>query len=201
MLPLFKAEAVLVLGDREFHSPKLAAWLDSRGVKFALRQKKDLHIKAATDTEYTVVDDLGIQPGMKACKTGLLANKGDGLGPFNLAIYWQRKYRNKGSKSPWYILTNLPDWQQAIDLYRCRWGIEQLFKDYKTGGYNLEDTQVNQDRFLALVLLIAIAYRLATLQGQQLRDLGIEQYAGRLQEHRDKTLRHSDFSLSLYGLR
>ena len=40
---------VLVIGDREFHSPKLAQWLDERGVAFALRQKKDLHFQVADD--------------------------------------------------------------------------------------------------------------------------------------------------------
>ena len=34
-----------------------------------------------------------------------------------------------------------------------------MFKDYKTGGDNLEDTKVNETRFLALVLLIAIAIK------------------------------------------
>jgi len=42
VLTLFKNYPVLVLGDREFHSPKLAEWLDDRGVFFALRQKKDV---------------------------------------------------------------------------------------------------------------------------------------------------------------
>jgi hypothetical protein len=41
-----------------------------------------------------------------------------------------------------------------------------MFKDYKTGGYHLEDTKVNETRFLALVLLIAMAYSLATIHGQ-----------------------------------
>ena len=41
VLLLFKNYPVLVLGAREFHSPKLASWLDSRGVSFALRQKND----------------------------------------------------------------------------------------------------------------------------------------------------------------
>ncbi len=62
-------------------------------------------------------------------------------------------------------------------VYRCRWGIEQMFKDCKTGGYNLEDTKVNETRFLALVLLIALAYSLATMQGQQIKKLGIDTYA------------------------
>jgi len=202
VLPLFKHYPVLVLGDREFHSPKLAEWLDGPGVSFALRQKKDFHFQAALDQEYQVLKDLGFKPGMSQFYSDILCNKGDGIGPFNLALYWKRNYRQKkGAKEPWYILTNLPSLTQALEVYRCRWGIEQLFKDCKTGGYHLEDTKVNQPRFLALVLLIALAYSLATIHGQWLRKLGIGIYAGRIQEHNDKTPRQSDFSLGLYGQR
>jgi hypothetical protein len=65
----------------------------------------------------------------------------------------------------------------------------------------LEETKVNDTRFLALVLLIAIAYSLATLHGQEMRKFGIDIYAGRINEHKDKTPRQSDFSLGLYGQR
>ncbi len=85
-------------------------------------------------------------------------------------------------------------------VYRCRWGIEQLFKDCKTAGYHLEETKVNDTRFLALVLLIAMASSLATLYGQERRKLGIEVYAGRINEHADRTPRQSDFSLGLYAV-
>ena len=132
---------------------------------------------------------------------GIRCNKGDGMGPFNLAVYWKRNYRNVEPKEPWYILTNLPTLQQALVVYRCRWGIEQLFKDCKTGGDHLEDTKVNDTRFLALVLFIARDYSLATLHGQEMRQFGIDTYAGRINEHKDKTLRQSDFSLGLYGQR
>ena len=198
---LFKNYPVLVLGDREFHSPKLADWIESKGVYFALRQKKGLHFQAALDEEYQVLKELGFKPGMSKFYEGVWCNKGNGLGPFNVAVYWKRKYRNKGPKEPWYILTNLPTLKQALDVYSCRWGIEQLFKDCKTGGYNLEGTKVNKTRFLALILLIAIAYSWATLQGRRMKTLGIEVYAGRIQEHKDKTPRQSEFSLGLYGQR
>jgi len=132
---------------------------------------------------------------------GVNCNKGDGLGPFNLAVYWKRKYRQKGPKEPWYILTSLPTLKQALAVYRCRWGIKQFFKDCKTGGYHLEDTRVNETRFLALVLVIVLAYSLATLQGQQMQKLGIADYAGRIQKHQDTYPRHSDFSYALYGQR
>jgi hypothetical protein len=39
-LKLLKPYPVVVLGNREFHSPKLSAWLDERGISFAFRQKK-----------------------------------------------------------------------------------------------------------------------------------------------------------------
>jgi Transposase DDE domain len=201
VLPLFKNYRVLVLGDREFHSPKLAQWLDQRGISFALRQKKDFHFQQAEQADYQVLKDLGFKPGMSKFYQGIRCNKGDGIGPFNLAIYWKRKYNNAGAKDPWYILTNLPTLKQALAVYRCRWGIEQLFKDCKSGGYNLEDTKVNDKRFLALVLLIAMAYSLATLHGQEMRQFGIDIYAGRINEHTDKTPRQSDFSLGLYGQR
>lgn len=200
-LRLFKQESVLVLGDREFHSPKLAAWLDSRGVFFALRQKKSLHFKTQAGETYKALKDQGFKPGMSKFYQGVLCNQGEGLGPFNIAVYWKRKYRKKGPKEPWYILTNLPTLKQTLAVYRCRWGIEQFFKDCKSGGYHLEDTQVNDVRFLALVLLIAIAYSLATMHGQQMRQLRIEVYAGRLKEHQDKIPRQSDFSFGLYGQR
>jgi hypothetical protein len=200
-LRLFKQESVLVLGDREFHSPKLAAWLDSRGVFFALRQKKSLHFQTQAGETYKALKDQGFKPGMSKFYQGVLCNQGEGLGPFNIAVYWKRKYRKKGPKEPWYILTNLPTLKQTLAVYRCRWGIEQFFKDCKSGGYHLEDTQVNDVRFLALVLLIAIAYSLATMHGQQMRQLRIEVYAGRLKEHQDKIPRQSDFSFGLYGQR
>jgi hypothetical protein len=201
VLPLFKHYPVLVLGDREFHSPKLAQWLGQRGVAFVLRQKKDCHCQEAEQKDYQVLKDLGFKPGMSKFYQGILCNKGDGIGPLNLAVYWKRKYDKAGAKEPWYILTSLPTLKQALAVYRCRWGIEQLFKDCKTAGYHLEATKVNDTRFLALVLLIAIAYSLATLYGQEMRKLGIEVYAGRVNEHTDKTPRQSDFSLGLYGQR
>ena len=92
VLHLFKNYPVLVLGEREFHSPKLAEWLDSEGVSFALRQKKVGHFQEGVHQEYQVLKQLGFKPGMSKFYIGVLCNKGDGLGPFNLAIYWKRKY-------------------------------------------------------------------------------------------------------------
>jgi hypothetical protein len=55
-------------------------------------------------------------------------------------------------------LTSLKSLKLTLSFYAARWGIETMFKDCKTGGYNLEETRVNDRRLLALVLLISIAY-------------------------------------------
>lgn len=198
-LKLFKKYPVLVLGDREFHSPKLGKWLDSRGVKFCLRQKKSLHFKTLESTDYEVLSKKGFKPGQSKFYRDILCNKTEGIGHFNLAVYWKRKYRNKGSKDPWYILTNLSDFKLSLKMYRSRWGIEQMFKDAKTSGYNLENTKVNDIRFSALFLLVMIAYTFTTIYGQELQSIGVSTYAGRVTKVTDKTPRTSDFRFGLYG--
>lgn len=45
VLRLLKGYYVIVLGDREFRSVRLAQWLDVQGVYFALRQKKSTYIQ------------------------------------------------------------------------------------------------------------------------------------------------------------
>ena len=50
------------------------------------------------------------------------------------------------------LLTNLDSLEKTLKLYESRFGIEAMFKDCKTGGYNIEKTKVSEPRFLALVL-------------------------------------------------
>jgi hypothetical protein len=75
-----------------------------------------------------------------------------------IAGYWKRKYNKKVEKEPVFLLTTLDNCQEVIKIYRSRMGIEAMFKDCKTGGYNLEGSQANTQRPTNLILLIAIAY-------------------------------------------
>ena len=51
-------------------------------------------------------------------------------------------------------MTNLATLTAATDAYAKRMGIEEMFRDFKLGGYNLEKTQVSNERLIALILLI-----------------------------------------------
>ncbi len=99
----------------------------------------------------------------------------------------------------WFILTNFQDLESAVLAYKKRFGIEEMFRDFKRGGYNLEGTNVTGERLVVIVLLIAIAYTTATVQGRKMKRMGIQKYIGRVKEARRTERRHSSFYIGLYG--
>lgn len=189
---------MVVIGAREFHSIALADWLSEKKVLFALRQKRDTYIQQIGQ-DYQQLRELGLRPGTNLFFQGALFTKKKGFGRFNLAGYWTRKYRGKVEDEGWFILTNLPTKQEALEAYRARMGIEALFKDCKTGGYNLEGSQASHKRLSSLVLLIAIAYTCAVLQGGAIKRMRQQKYISRLTETGRLQRRHSDFWVGLYG--
>ena len=115
--------------------------------------------------EYQKLNELGLAPGMKLFLTGVKFTKKKGFGQFSVAAYWKRKYRGKGPNEGWYILTNLKSLSEALKVYQTRSGIEAMFRDCKSGGYNLEDSKASVERLTSLVLLIALAYRSSVTLG------------------------------------
>ena len=197
VLKLLKSYQLIVLGDREFHSIELANWLHSRKVSFVLRQKKDRQIKEKFGS-YQSLNTFEFSPGQSHFFSGVGVRK-KGFGQFNLAVKWKRKYRGKVEKEPWYLLTNLSDLSSTIKAYHKRMGIEAMFKDCKTGGYNLEGSSASIERLTNLVLLIAIAYTLSTLKGQSLLRKGQKEYISRLRKVHQMMTKNSKFLLGLYG--
>ena len=55
-------------------------------------------------------------------------------------------------------------------------GIEEMFRDYKSGGYYLEETGLKGTRLITLILLIALAYSNAVLQGTTLKMKSVKKY-------------------------
>ena len=153
---------------------------------------------------------------------GLRVTKTKGFAGFNLAAKYRRKYRQKSSQEPWYILANLSSLSAATLAYSKRMGgkgghipkdnlvnsknnlksplsREEMFRDFKTGGYNLEATQVTRERLITLILLISLAYCLPTFKGQSIQKKAVAQYVTRPTEPGRTYRRHSSFSIGLHG--
>lgn len=142
---------------------------------------------------------LALLPGVSFFFPGVQFTKQKGFGKFNLAGYYPRKYRGKVELSGWYLLTNLNNLDAAIVAFKRRSGIEAMFRDCKSGGYNLESTYAQGQRLIGLILLITIAYTCAIRAGRQCRNMGLQKYVGRLQELKRVCRRHSPFWIGLYG--
>ena len=74
-----------------------------------------------------------------------------------------------------------------------------MFRDCKSGGYNLEGCHATGARLSAIVLLIAIAYTSAIIQGVDIRIARVERYICRPKENDRIQRRHSNFWIGLYG--
>ena len=198
VIRLLKKYKLVIIGDREFHSVDLADWLHKQHICFVFRQKKDTTFRKKRQ-KFQSLSSIEVYPGIRKFYDNIKFTQKRGFGSFNLAIYWKRKYRNKQDKEPWYLLTNLPDLNTAIKTYTQRFGIEAMFSDCKTGGYNLENSQANPDRLVRLIFLIALAMTSAWLQGQRTKLQRQQVYVCRSQEQRKTEKRHSNFWIGLYG--
>ena len=198
ILHLFKDYKIVVLGDREFCSVKLANWLREQKVYFCLRLKQNEFVLLENEI-WLQLNDFGLSPGMTFYLNGVRVTKQKGFAKFNVACKWKRKYWGWAPDEGWFILTNLADLESAVLAYKKRFSIEEMFRDFKKGGYNLEGTFVTGERLVVIVLLIAIAYTTATMQGRKIKQMGIQKYIGRVKETGRISRRHSSFYIGLYG--
>ena len=199
VLKLLEDYTITVLGDREFCGVELGRWLlQEQKVNFSLRLKKNEYVELEEHVWFQL-SDLGLTPGMSLYYQGVKVTKTKGFGGFNLAAKWKRKYRGQCSKETWFIVTNLNSLSAATNAYAKRMGIEEMFRDFKGGGYNLEITRVNDRRFISLVLLICLSYSLSTFIGQNVKSKGVAKYVSRPTEQGRNYSRHSSFSIGLHG--
>lgn len=198
VIRLVKKYKLVIIGDREFHSIELAQWLHSQHLSFVLRQKGNTTFREKKQP-FQTLNSIPVQPGIHLFYPQINLTQNKGFSRFNLVASWKRKYKGKQEDEPWYLLTNLPDLKSANKIYGQRYGIEAMFKDCKTGGYNLEGSQASPDKLIALMILIALAMTSAWLQGKRTKLQGQEKYVCRLQETGRTRRRHSNFWIGLYG--
>src|SRR3954462_8902197 len=136
-------------------SPALIAWCRDHGWGWRLRCKQDLR-----------VFDNGGETTLAAC----FARGEHRLE--NVALTGKRArthvamVQEEGQAEPWIIaMSERPTPGRARD-YGLRWGIEAMFSDFKTRGFNLEASHIERtDRLDRLVLVLALALYWAVSTG------------------------------------
>jgi len=198
VLAMFNDYQIVLLGDREFCSLDLATWLQERNVGFCLRLKKATCLEVENQI-WQRLDELPIKPGVALYYQGKRIRKTAPVSGFFLAAKWKRNYRNQTTKEPWYILTNLGSLTGAIQAYKRRMGIEEMFRDCKSGGYNLEGTGLRGNRLNSMILVMSLAYLKSTLQGDEINRHQGQKYVCRPKEAGRIYRRRSTFGVGLDG--
>ena len=147
--------------------------------------------------KWQALKEVGLAPGVSCYFQGVRVRKTQPVKGFNVASKWKRKYRGASMKEGWFLLTDLGSLSEAIAAYQQRMGIEEMFRDYKSGGYHLEGTGLQGQRLRTLILLIALAYTSAIIQGTALKKTGSKKYVFRPKEPSIKYPRRSSFGSGL----
>ena len=197
VLGLLKEYQIIVIGDREFHSAKLAEWLKHKKVSFILRQRKTTNIREKNGKYYSLKKRL-IIPVKKTILKDVEVTLSS-PSKYNIVIYYQKKYGERKGQDVWYLLTDIDDANEVVNRYKRRWGIEAMFKDYKTGGYNIQETKMKSERLEKMLIVIAIAYTMAVEKGEKIKVSPHIFYVERQRNIKQKPTKNSNFWVGMYG--
>jgi len=104
---------------------------------------------------------------------GYLAEKE--IYPVYLLVHWKA-----GEEEPWCLATNLPDRQLALQAYRLRMWIEEMFGDFKRHGFDLESTHLRHFlRLSRLTLAVALLYAWLISEGTHTIHAGLRHLVDR----------------------
>ncbi|NEQ80361.1 MAG: IS4 family transposase, partial [Moorea sp. SIO2I5] len=166
---------------------------------------------------WTQLQHLGLKPGISFYLQGIKITKTKQVVGFDLAAKWQQKRWGMNADEGWFILTNLGSLTLAIEGYKKRFGIEEMFRDLKKrcsaakGGFpherlhqdreaiTREGTKLTGQRLVSLLIIISVAYTISTFSGQIIKRKCIQDYVGRVKEVKRIFSRHSNFYIGLYG--
>lgn len=148
---------VLLLGDRFYPSAELFAWLHRYGWQYRLRLKGNLTVDTGVGEATTGELAQGVSerylPKVRLFTRGV---------PTHLGILHEA-----GHKVPWIIAMDCQPTEAAVRDYGARWAIEPLFSDFKSRGFQLEDTQLRApDRLDRLILIRTLAMYWCVRVGQ-----------------------------------
>jgi hypothetical protein len=155
--------AITLLADRGFPSAELLGWFEGRerwSYVMRLRGDAEIHGTAAP---------LGCQVRRLQLPRGHCRGYrdvqlwGDGQRRANLVL--ARPVGIKASE-PWYLVSNRDPTLDLVWAYGQRFCCEQLFRDQKSGIFQLENSRLRDPaRIDRLLLVVAIAVLISSLQG------------------------------------
>jgi len=142
---------IILLADRGFKSIDLFRFIDKLSWKYCIRCTNDMLVKIEEKKKIKYLRDITpIKKGVKKFNRVLLSAEEYGC---NLAVC-----KAEESEDTWYLVTNM-DSKKAVREYKKRFIIEEMFRDLKSNGFDMEGTWTGDIvYFKNLYLCLSIAY-------------------------------------------
>lgn len=141
---------IVLLGDRGFRSTTLMRWCRKQQPvwHFRLRLKGNQLVTLADGREQHLAW-LGLQPGQVGFLPDVRLGK-EHYGPMAIAMAWATTPKAE----PWYIASDEPAGHQTVSEYSFRMDVEEEFRDDKSGGFQLEDSELTDAASISRLLLV-----------------------------------------------
>jgi len=149
------------LADRAFGTPHFTDMLGPYGWHWVVRVQDQTRYRDRTGREQRV-RDLVRGPSQRAKGRGEVFKK-QGWRSASVVAFWGRRH-----PAPLLLVSDQPIGWDMVALYRQRYGTEGTFRDYKSDGWELEQSQVTDLAHVERLLIgLALASWLVTWVGAQ----------------------------------
>ena len=155
---LSKRYSYVIVADRGFGNDRFFSLCEELGFEYLIRILPNM--KGKYDKEIGIVRDLLGCPGKK-----------------NIHVTkWDKSYdfylKTKDDKE-WFMVSNIKnmDEEECATLYAKRFKIEKIFQNFKSSGFDLESSKIDEySKFNRLLFCCSLCYNLLILLGKHIND-------------------------------
>lgn len=143
---------VMLLGDSEFRAVELQRYCRRQKWGWQVGVKSDT-LNHTGDGQWQALATIPIQPGQRRYLHSLTLTQTAAFGPVHLLVDWSYQ-----TDSPRYLVCHRPTTRQSWRWGRKRFWIEPLFRDWKSYGFDLEVSHLDDyQRLDRLLIGMAVA--------------------------------------------
>ena len=178
----FGSETIECLtADREFVGNDWIEFLALHHIRFYIRVRKNMHFKLSDGRKVKAYWLLLSQPLNQTYFHPKIVYLHD-----TLVYFSGMKYLGKEGKIEYLIVVAFKHKHLSMEIYKKRWQIEMMFKAFKSSGFNLECTHINDYRRLdRLIKVLAIsfiwAYNIGIYLHEKVKKIPLKKHGRRAQ--------------------
>jgi len=162
MMPLLQKESeVVLLGDAEYDTTEMIAWVEENTTwQYVLRTSPQIYVQ--TDDSNQPIRDYPLEKGKVFCLKNIGCTQAAAV-TLNVISWWGTRY-----EEPIFLVTNIDNAYDACRYYRRRFRIETFFSDQKSRGFHIHKSHLaDPARLSRLLIATCLAYIWMITQGLQ----------------------------------